>query len=1240
MALNVWTKASGYDFGLYPGVGKVIAADEIVIGERYYILSLGNTDFTKLGASQNEIGTVFVATETGKIEDTGTVAQTILNERTTVNIPLPVNATSGITFKVISGSLPRGLRISGASILGTPFEVARRTTYKFVIRATNGIEISDRTFLITIDGADEPTWLTQSGPLPVGANNAYYIIDSSFIDFQLSAIDNDTAAGQDLNYFIASGEGELPPGLILLPNGRITGFIQPLLAVPQNGDQGFYDTGTFDSTGYDFGYRPTNGFDSFVYDGVTYDFNVETLKPRKLNRNYEFIATITDGDTVTKRRFRIYVVGDDFFRADNVIMQAGVGTYTADITYLRSPIFTTPKYLGLRRANNYQTFKIDIYEGEYNELGPVFYEFAAANAMVNALVQRDLSTDNRIGFTNLRIEKASGIPQVGHVINFSKDFEGASFKTYTITGVDVLGGDIYRLTLDSALENDIPNGTTFYSGTTSVLPPGMEFDFVTGEIFGVVPYIPAITETYTFTIKATRYGQGSETATSRRMFTVDILGEVESTMSWNTPSDLGTIDVGYPSSLFVNSSTTLTNSTILYKVDSGSLPPGLSLNLDGEIVGRVNQIRDQNKYRSFWKPATKYNAKDVIKQNTKFDARSVIRRKNIATVVTEEDHNFKTDDIIKVSTSELSFNYYNGIEIFLDKIKLNSATVTPVGTTGKYAVTFSTPAQQYAPLAFDYTLVSGLSPTISAFEYNYITQKSTSGNGTGAVFRIEKSAGSLNYNISTINLILLEPGTGYKPGDTIVISGASLGGTDATNDLSFQILTGTEFWYKVNGNSTKEYNGRFFALTSTTDSITLLYNYDPLAFGTGLISVVTSPGFYEAQTQLTPLNYFNYRNANASHPMTPVTGSVSGSPIFYRSVKEHVSSTVFESDIEKNWELYKFPEAETTLTTVDGANTTFDGETTNLDRKFTFTITAKDALGYSAITRTFVLKVTVPNNAYYSNITARPMMKPTIRQLFKNFINDSKVFDPKYIYRLGDSNFGIQRSLTSLIYAGVETKDAAEYVSAMGVNVKPKRFNIGAVKKAVAKVPGTNTVVYEVIYLELKDPLEKDGKHLPFRVAHRPSNQNVTIDNTNEFYNGPHNTDNPYWRRPNPFYGSIDRTDIIAGDPGTGVKFPSSISIWRKRIRAMPDTLRERNFMPLWMRSIQEGSVEELDFVMAIPLCYCKPGGADEILLNIKNSDFDFKVLDYTIDRFIIDSVEGYFTDKYLIFRNDRTTII
>jgi hypothetical protein len=1298
MALTVWTKDSNYNLGKIPGVGTRTTPGEFVIGEQYVITQAGNTDFKLLGAENNNVGTVFIASGTGlvlsgfivsgkhytiktlgdtdwnlvagttditykvgdeftasraklgtgtAIQGTGIASTVSQDERKTISIPLPVveQLPLNTRLKLISGKLPAGLRLNGTSIIGTPFEVVRPTEYKFVIRASDGVDISDRTFTITIVGSDEPNWLTPAGALPVGANDAYYVIDSSFIDFKLSASDTDTAAGQELNFFIASDEGELPPGLRLLPDGRITGFIQPLLAVPQKQGDGTYDASLYDVVAYDFGVRPTNGYDTYVYELVTYDFSVDTLRPRKLNRNYEFIATITDGDTVTKRKFRIYVVGDDFFRADNVIMQAGQGTYTADVTYLRVPIFTTPNYLGLRRANNYQTFKIDIYEGMYNELGPVIYELASVNPLINGLTQREASGDNRLGSDKIRLIKSSGVPAVGQKINFNLDFVGSTGTTYEIVEVDALGGDSYRLTVDKNLDAAIPNLSPIFIGDESKLPPGMDFDTATGEVFGLVPYQPAITERFNFTVKAIRFGQGTETAISRRMFTVDVLGEVESFINWQSPSALGSIDVGYPSTLFVKAATTYANSGIFYTLEQGKLPPGLDLNLDGEIVGKVNQLRDQNVYKSFWKSLKQYRKKDVVKRDNVSNIKSVIRRKNIASLVTQGVHSFKNKDIVKISSSLLDFNYYSGIEIILDTIKLNSVTLIE-NTDNYYRVKFSIPSQVVAPLAPRFTLIKGTSGSTSSNTFNLVEQKNTSGKGSGAKFKIFKgSNGTFAYN-GLVTITLLEPGTGYLPGDTVTISGNNLNGLDGVNDLTFTLLTGTEFLYKINGNSNSKYNGEFFAVDSSLNTITLGFTENPGNFGTGLISVATDILTYEAQTQLTPLNYFSYYNLGEGKAMTPSTGVLKGSPTFYRATADHKSATAFALD---NWEKYKFSVEESTPTTITDYNqetntrigiSVIDEFETTFDRIFNFTIKARDVLGYSAITKDFTLLITIPNDTYYSNIVVKPFMKQQQRDYFKNFINDNSIFDPRLIYRLGDPNFGIQRTLTSLIYAGIETKQAVEYISVMGLNNKPKRFNLGQVKKAVAKEPGTNNVVYEIIYVELLDPLEKGKTHLPFKIVTSPSNVKVTIDNNNDFYSrDKYSIDNPFWNRPIPFDSSIDRTDILAGDPGTVAKFPSSISIWRKRLRSMESTRRERNYLPLWMRSIQEGSYVELDYTSAIPICYCTPGAGDDILLNIKNSNFDFKLLDYTVDRYIIDSVEGYYDNKYLVFRNDRTTI-
>jgi hypothetical protein len=787
--------------------------------------------------------------------NSGTSLGTI-QERTSTTISLPVsfsntfNDSSALTYTVISGALPPGLRLNNDKIVGSAFEVPRTTDFTFCIRASYDNDIADRTFKITVEGADEPVFVTQEGTLPIGTSQAYFILDSSLVDFQIDAIDTDTAAGQTLKYFISSGDGELPPGLSMSDSGRITGFIQPLPTVPTDNRTGSYGEDLFDSYGYDYGSRPDNGYDSFIYDSVFFDYFLPTLTPRKLNRNYEFIVTVSDGDNISKRKFLIYVVGDDFLRADNTLVSAGNGVFTVDGTYLRAPIWITPSDLGLYRANNYITIYLDTYDAPV--LGPVVYSLDTVNP----------------------------------------------------------------------------------DSTPSLLPPNMQFDIRNSEIFGIVPYQPAITKTYKFTVTASRFGSDGEIASSKRTFTMSTLGEVDSVMNWLTPSSLGSVDANYITTLRVTATSTVENATILYSLITGSLPPGLTLQLNGEITGKVNQY----------------------------------------------------------------------------------------GSLG--------------------------SPGVTTF--------------------------------------------------------------------------------------------------SDTDILGNVYN-----------------------------------------------------------------------------------------------NQTFDGGTTTVDREYKFVIRAKDEFEYSFIDREFVIKISTPNDRLYSNISARTFMIQNKRDLFNGFIDDNVIFTPNSIYRPNDINFGIQRDLRMLVYAGIETKAAERYVSAIGLNHKKKRFVFGNIKSAKAKIPGTNDVVYEIIYVEMIDPLEKGNKKLNSVINTSRDPNTITVDTDNSIWDGRENLtrlnrDEPF--APRPFdRTTIDQTDLFVSDPNPTKRFPSSITNWRDRISAVGST--ERNYLPLWMRSVQDDAKQELGFVLAVPICYCNPGTSADILLNIKFSGFDFKNLDYTVDRYIIDSVTGYGSDKYLVFKNDRVTI-
>jgi len=862
MALNVWNRSSGYSFGTFP-------------------------------------------------------------EAVSLTVELPITVPAGpFSLTVISGALPKGLHILGNSIKGSPEVLDNNSTSSFCIRASNGTDISDRTFLMTVSSNNAPTFITPPGEIDFGTQ--MYALDQTYVNYKLEAFDLGTAVGQKLTYYIASGDGELPPGLTLSETGLISGFITPVLRITVADGDGTYDTAFYDGVAYDFATVPTNGYDSYIFDNVFYDFSLVETRPTSLSRNFQFKVTLTDGNYYTQRLFRIFVVGDDSFRADSTIRDSFAGMFTADATFLRQPAFKTLNNLGTYRANNYITIPVELYDKNQ-----VLLRLETTNEEIFTLAKQSSSSDNITGSYYLTIAKANGTPIVNQWLTFSNYYTPASGINYQIRAVQSLGNGSYRLQLDKTLTSNIPDDIGFYIGTLSTLPPGLGFDVNTGEVYGVSPYQPAITKSYKFTITATRFGNNVDRVNASRTFALNLIGEIDSVINFKTPSSLGSIPAEYNSTLKIDATSTVPGAQVIYTIIGGRLPPGLVLSPDGEIIGRVNQF---------------YSA----------------------------------------------------------------------------------------------------------------------------------------------------------------------------------------------------------------------------AKGGGLI-------------------------------------------------------------------------------TIDQGTTTFDANSASFDRSYTFTVQAQDQFNYSAVTKTFTVKISTPNTYSYSNIRVQPYLKSSQRSQWQAFINDNNVFNPANIYRTNDPSFGIQSTLSMVVYAGIQTQVAAAYVGAMGLNHKNKRFIWGQIKKAVAIDPITKEVVYEVVYYEMLDPMEKDGKYLPLEIFLSKkggiNSQLISADSSTNFWSRSLSDlefDAPTNRRPDPIV-TVDSTGYQISNPRPGNYYPNSITNWQTRLAGVGAS--ERNYLPLWMRSIQPGSKSELGFKLAVPLCYCKPGTADTILLNIKYSGFEFKNLDYTIDRYIIDSVTGTASDKYLVFRNDRITV-
>ena len=126
-------------------------------------------------------------------------------------------------------------------------------------------------------------------------------------------------------------------------------------------------------------------------------------------------------------------------------------------------------------------------------------------------------------------------------------------------------------------------------GSTSTLPPGTTLDLQTGWLYGYLPYQGATENTYNFEI-VVRKAYDPQYHSNPYPFSLTLVGQVNTDVTWLTPSNLGTIINGSTSTLYVAAVNTLGGRPLPYRLDPSAvnqIPPGLELLASGEIAGRV-----------------------------------------------------------------------------------------------------------------------------------------------------------------------------------------------------------------------------------------------------------------------------------------------------------------------------------------------------------------------------------------------------------------------------------------------------------------------------------------------------------------------------------------------------------------------------------------------------------------------------------------------------------------------------
>ena len=1156
---------------------------------------------------------------------TGTRLQTLI-ERTQVNIVLPLANGVDADVEIISGSIPTGTRLENNIIVGTVYEVAYDTTFNAVFRATTDTGFQDCTIEFVVTGPDSPTWQTNEGLLAVGSNNSLFVLDNEIIDYQLTATDTDLSAGDELFYFIADGDGVLPPGITLSDDGRLQGTTEPLLSLDKRSIGGGYDTFAYAGVPMDYAVLSSNGYGSFYYDTVDYGYNEPTANLRKLNRYYPFAVTVTDGENFERREFKIYVVGDDYLKADNTIMQASTGVFTADNTNVRTPVWITPRDLGFKRANNYTTVYLEI-------------------------------VDN-----------------------------------WTLEGVVVY-------TLEDVNDDLSP----------SELPPGLELDSQTGEVIGRIPYQPAITQNYKFTVRATRLTTDLETVTIFANFYEDVL--------------LGN------ASFKIN------------KID-------LTGNIDGtndlfELVGKKILIGNRQ-----------YTVNNVDARNTDFDV--IFVEETLApsislllsqTATSGQDHFF----VSRLSETNKS-KYLGRILTFSNTESYTIDSFTPYI---EWQVTQTTTNDPFLPAG---------APRVIELNENYFVGdyviNTVETGGDGKIYQctvahsVDAQTDEFGDNILVDDIVQLdfvsanwnevaETLEGLSVADRVTATRQALeaayGDTayiTVVDDLNWRIRVPSTAYSRIRSNIQD-----FFAGADSSDVTATLIrdNEDKVSIDVNLssqlnngrnigIALFRNDSFFKnlivstrdevdvpSTAKTFELQVIGEIDSNISWITPADLGTINAN--FTSNLKLIAETTVPDTKMIYTLKSGSLPFGLTLnydgeiigaakqfgtvddpgLTIFENKAVTWDGSLpgdTTFDRSYTFTVEARDRFNYTAIEREFTLLVEDLDDTQYTDIYMRPMLSDEQRRYFKDFVSNPEVFTPTKIYRPSDPTFGIQKNLDMLVYAGVEATTIDKFIAAAAKNHKRKKYALGEIKSAVAKESATSDTIYEVVYIEVKDPANSTTSAKTAASFKTASKEKITVDSIQYAvlddatrYNAGYNelavytratvrfvfsdtdeiiietrtpsqeelnVDNqdfevtvrsggtvevelqkgdsePYRFRPKTNTIKVDSNAINVSQSTDSIKYISSIDNMRANIKTIGD--EERNYLPLWMRTAQTG-FEELDYVTAIPICYCKPGESAIIINNIENYGFDPKTINYDIDRYIVKRTENSDVEKYVLFAN------
>jgi hypothetical protein len=294
---------------------------------------------------------------------------------------------------------------------------------------------------------------------------------------------------------------------------------------------------------------------------------------------------------------------------------------------------------------------------------------------------------------------------------------------------------------------------------------------------------------------------------------------------------------------------------------------------------------------------------------------------------------------------------------------------------------------------------------------------------------------------------------------------------------------------------------------------------------------------------------------------------------------------------------------------------------TDSTRAYTFTASVSDQYQSLATSKEFTLNIDIPyTQIEYGNMSGHATSFID-QNIFYSIAQDPNINSVENIYRPEDTNFGMTVKPDMLMMSGLEAQTLTTLQQQMEQNHSPKTLYFGDLKTAVAK-EGTTTK-YEVVYIEINDSMvNKNGQSVSSSIklrdaiakpllGPRASTMNatadvveyeVTTDGGLSF-----STSGSKVRYANQLSADLGFIETL---------YPNAVANMRSRMKSLGH--KEWDHLPLWMKTTQSDDLAPLGYVMAIPICYCKPGTSGLVKKRIEDKALNFKNIAFTIDRYVV----------------------